>query len=153
MSCPFAIRPRTKRTMSSCNVQSVNLEISPTSRGVCTRQTSCNVLTYWGRGLVTQPVQSLGWQRVAPSRRLVTYRPSGVGNASNNPDGPLATLAPVARSLPRGSGPGFRVCSASAVSEPACWPPDTPASNNTSGVRDSGNQAQTAAYNADTCNG
>jgi hypothetical protein len=44
MSCPFAIRPRTKRTMSSCNVQSVNLEISPTSRGVCTGQTSCNVL-------------------------------------------------------------------------------------------------------------
>jgi hypothetical protein len=29
--------------MSSCNVQSVNLEIIPTSRGTCTWQTSCNV--------------------------------------------------------------------------------------------------------------
>ena len=41
-------------------------------------------------------MQALLRQRVAPSKRLVTYRQSYVGNASSNLDVPFATPAPAA---------------------------------------------------------
>jgi hypothetical protein len=43
MSRPMANNWRAVRSMSSCNVLPVTMEISPMNAGCCVRQSSCNV--------------------------------------------------------------------------------------------------------------
>ena len=42
ISWPLAIRRRWVATMSACNVEPVNMEISPTTHGGCIAETTCN---------------------------------------------------------------------------------------------------------------
>ena len=42
ISWPLAIRRRWVATMSACNVELVNMEISPTTQGCCIGETTCN---------------------------------------------------------------------------------------------------------------